>query len=252
MATEVRSTLDPSLLRDGLEKAKAGAESLLRWADARFADRIALASSFGAEDVVLIDLWSRVARQPRVFTLDTGRLPEETYDVMERVRLRYDLALEVFFPQAAEVEELVREHGPNLFYQDVERRRRCCHVRKVAPLARALSGLSAWICGLRREQAPTRSQVQAVEVDDVHGGILKLNPLIDWSTDDVWAYIRAHQVPCNALHDRGYPSIGCAPCTRAVQPGQDIRAGRWWWENPETKECGLHVKAEDEHERPAR
>jgi len=248
MATEVVGTLDSTIVEQGLEEAKGGPERLLRWADARFTGRIALASSFGAEDVVLIDLWCQVARLPRVFTLDTGRLPGETYDLMERIRARYDLEVDVFFPQAREAEGLVREHGPDLFYQGVELRRLCCHVRKVEPLTRALAGLSAWICGLRREQAPTRSRLQAVEVDDAHGGLLKLNPLADWTTEDVWAYIRSHQVPYNALHDQGYPSIGCAPCTRAVQPGQDIRSGRWWWENPETKECGLHVKEQHEHE----
>ena len=244
MATGVLTSLDSAVVQEGLEQAKAGPETLLRWAEARFPGRVALASSFGAEDVVLIDMWSRVAREPRVFTLDTGRLPEETYDVMERIRTKYGLTFTVFFPQAEQAEKLVGEHGPNLFYQGVELRRLCCHVRKVEPLTRALAGLSAWICGLRREQAATRGQLQAVEVDEAHGGILKLNPLIDWSTEDVWAYIRAQQVPYNALHDQGYPSIGCAPCTRAVQPGEDIRAGRWWWESPESKECGLHVKGE--------
>jgi phosphoadenosine phosphosulfate reductase len=252
MAKEVGGAVESGTLEEGLQEAEGGPERLLRWADERFAGRIALASSFGAEDVVLIDLWCRVARVPRVFSLDTGRLPEETYDVMERIRAKYGLKVDVFFPEAREVEGLVREHGANPFYRSVELRRLCCHVRKVEPLTRALAGLSAWISGLRREQAPTRSQLQAVEVDDVHGGILKLNPLVDWSTKDVWTYIRSHQVPYNVLHDRGYPSIGCAPCTRAIQPGQDIRSGRWWWENPETKECGLHVKEQDQHDPRAR
>lgn len=230
------------LLQEGLLQAKEGPEALLRWADSRFGPRVALASSFGAEDVVLVDLWCRVASRPRIFTLDTGRLPEETYEVMERIRKRYGVEIEAFFPDTAQVERLLREHGPNLFYHSVESRRLCCRVRKVEPLGRALGDLSAWICGLRREQAPTRADLEAVEVDEAHGGILKLNPLIDWSTEEVWDYIRTHEVPYNALHDRGYPSIGCAPCTRAVEPGEDIRAGRWWWENPESKECGLHVK----------
>jgi len=230
------------LLREGLEQAKEGAEALLRWADASFGSQVSLASSFGAEDVVLIDLWRRVASKPRIFTLDTGRLPEETHDVMERIRTKYGVTFDVYFPDTAQAERMVRDCGPNPFYQSVELRKLCCRVRKVEPLGRALQGLSAWICGLRREQAPTRAALAAVEVDEAHGGILKLNPLVDWSTAEVWDYIRAHDLPYNALHDQGYPSIGCAPCTRAVEPGEDIRAGRWWWESPESKECGLHVK----------
>ncbi len=215
------------------------AEWVLRWAAGRFADRIALASSFGAEDCVLIDLWSRFGR-PRVFTLDTGRLPQETYDVMDAIRERYDVRIEVYFPDAAAVEGMVREHGLNLFYRSVELRKLCCRIRKVDPLERALATLDAWITGLRREQEPSRQSIRKVEVDSLHAGKVKVNPLADWTWDDVWSYIRAHQVPYNRLHDRGYPSIGCAPCTRAVAPGEDSRAGRWWWERAAAKECGLH------------
>ena len=217
------------------------AEEVLAWALAEFHPRIALASSFGAEDVVLVDMLVRLNPSPRVFTLDTGRLPAETYDLIDAIRARYGLAIEVYFPQADAVEAMVREHGVNLFYASVEQRKRCCGVRKVEPLGRALAGLGAWITGLRREQAVTRTTVGKIEVDADHGGIVKLNPLADWTGDQVWAYIRAHHVPYNPLHDRGYPSIGCAPCTRAVAPGEDPRAGRWWWEQPETRECGLHV-----------
>ncbi|OLC15496.1 MAG: phosphoadenosine phosphosulfate reductase [Candidatus Rokubacteria bacterium 13_1_40CM_69_27] len=217
------------------------AEALLAWALGEFHPRIALAASFGAEDVVLIDMLVKLDPRARVFTLDTGRLPAETYSLMETIRARYGLAIEVYFPQADAVEAMVREHGVNLFYTSIDSRKLCCGVRKVEPLSRALRGLDAWITGLRREQAVTRAQVRKVGVDAEHGGLIKLNPLADWTEDQVWAYIRAHTVPYNTLHDRGYPSIGCAPCTRAVAPGEDPRAGRWWWESADTKECGLHV-----------
>jgi len=217
------------------------AQEILAWALAEFHPRIALAASFGAEDVVVIDLLMRLNPKARVFTLDTGRLPYETYSLMEAIRERYGLAVEIYFPQADAVEAMVREHGVNLFYRSIENRKHCCGVRKVEPLGRALQGLSAWITGLRRDQAVTRTKVRKVEIDADHGGIVKVNPLADWTWERVWEYIRAHNVPYNRLHDRGYPSIGGAPCTRAVAPGEDPRAGRWWWENPETKECGLHV-----------
>jgi phosphoadenosine phosphosulfate reductase len=217
------------------------AREILAWALAEFHPRIALAASFGAEDVVLIDLLMGLNPKARVFTLDTGRLPSETYSLMEAIRERYGLAVEVYFPRADAVEAMVRERGVNLFYRSIENRKRCCGVRKVEPVGRALQGLSAWITGLRRDQAVTRTRVRKVELDADHGGIVKVNPLADWTWEQVWEHIRAHNVPYNRLHDRGYPSIGCAPCTRAVAPGEDPRAGRWWWENPETKECGLHV-----------
>lgn len=217
------------------------AQEVLAWALGEFHPRVALAASFGAEDVVLIDMLAKLNPKARVFTLDTGRLPYETYTLMEAIRERYGLVLEVYFPGTAAVEAMVREHGADLFYKSLEHRKRCCSVRKVEPLGRALAGLDAWITGLRRDQAVTRASVEKVEVDVEHGRIIKLNPLADWTWDRVWEYIRAHNVPYNALHDRGYPSIGCAPCTRGVKPGEDPRAGRWWWESPETKECGLHV-----------
>jgi phosphoadenosine phosphosulfate reductase len=216
---------------------------VLRWALDTFGARVALASSFGAEDVVLIDMLVKLQPKARVVTLDTGRLPQETYDLMERIRERYGLDLQVYFPRAEAVEAMVRQHGPNLFYRSADLRKHCCGVRKVEPLERALQGLDAWITGLRRGQAPTRHHVPKVEWDAPHR-LVKLNPLADWSWDEVWTYIRANDVPYNALHDRGYPSIGCACCTRAVAPGEDPRAGRWWWErDPAGKECGLHVRA---------
>jgi phosphoadenosine phosphosulfate reductase len=198
-----------------------------------------LASSFGAEDMVLVDLIARHALPIGIFTLDTGRLPEQTLALIDRVRDRYVLPVDVFSPAPDRLEPFVRTHGVNAFFQSVELRRACCAIRKTEPLARALAGKKAWITGLRREQSITRSHVPYQEFDTAHG-LAKFNPLADWSEDDVWAYLRSRDVPYNALHDQGYRSIGCAPCTRAVEPGEDVRAGRWWWESPEHKECGLH------------
>jgi phosphoadenosine phosphosulfate reductase len=217
-----------------------GAVPILRWALSRFHPRIAVASSFGAEDVVLIDILSRINPEARVITLDTGRLHQETYNVMDEIRQRYGIKIEVYFPNNEAVEEMVREHGLNLFYNSVEFRKLCCGIRKVEPLNRALAGLDAWITGLRRDQVQTRSTIRKVELDEQHNGILKINPIADWSWDNVWDYIKRNDVPYNRLHDLGYPSIGCEPCTRAVMPGEDPRAGRWWWEQGAQKECGLH------------
>ena len=218
---------------------------IVTWALERFSPRVGLACSFQAEESVLIDLMHRVRGADfRLFTLDTGRLNQETYDCMDAIRERYGVQIEVFFPEATGVEKMVRENGLNLFYNSVELRKLCCGVRKVEPLNRALKNLDAWMTGLRREQAVTRVDVRKVELDKDHGDIVKVNPLVDWSYDDVWEYIRKNNLPYNRLHKQGYPSIGCAPCTRAVKPGEDLRAGRWWWENPDTKECGLHVNAE--------
>jgi phosphoadenosine phosphosulfate reductase len=218
---------------------------IVTWALERFSPRISLACSFQAEESVLIDLMHRVRGDDfRLFTLDTGRLNQETYDCMDAIRERYGVQIEVFFPEATDVEKMVRENGLNLFYNSVELRKLCCGVRKVEPLNRALKNLDAWMTGLRREQAVTRVDVRKVELDKDHGDIVKINPLVDWRYDDVWEYIRKNNLPYNRLHKQGYPSIGCAPCTRAVKPGEDLRAGRWWWENPDTKECGLHVNAE--------
>jgi len=198
-----------------------------------------LASSFGAEDMVLLDLVAHHAPSIGIFTLDTGRLPEETHTLIDRVRERYGLPIEIYAPDASRVEAFVRANGVNAFYNGVDLRKTCCAIRKTEPLARALAGKGAWITGLRREQSITRGDLPAFEFDEVHG-LPKFNPLAEWSEEDVWTYLRARQVPYNALHDRGYRSIGCAPCTRAVEAGEDVRAGRWWWENPEHKECGLH------------
>ena len=219
------------------------AEEVIRWALKTFSPKIALASSFGAEDVVLIDLLIKENPQARIFTLDTGRLNEETYDVMDRIRRKYNVSIESYFPKFEDVQALERQKGFYSFRMSVENRKECCGIRKVEPLGRALAGLSAWMTGLRREQSVTRTALEKIESDAAHGNIVKVNPLADWTQEQVWDYIRKNAVPYNKLHDQGYPSIGCAPCTRAVTPGEDARAGRWWWENPEHKECGLHLPA---------
>jgi len=218
---------------------------ILEWALGTFHPKIALASSFGAEDVALIDMMCKILPKPRIFTLDTGRLHQETYDLMDRIRSRYDVVIEVYFPKASAIQKMIKEHGLNLFYKSVDLRRLCCGIRKVEPLNRVLVDLDAWVTGLRKEQAPSRSNIKKVELDKEHGNIIKINPLADWINDQVWTYIRKNNVPYNELHDQGYPSIGCMPCTRAVKPGEDPRAGRWWWEQGVHKECGLHLKPKE-------
>lgn len=213
--------------------------SVLQWFLKEYKGKIALSSSMGAEDQVLTDMVMKIDPEIRIFTLDTGRLFYETYELIERTSIRYKKNIEVYFPSPDDVEAMVTEKGINLFYQSIENRKECCRVRKIEPLKRAFRGLDVWICGLRRNQSATRTGNQMVEWDEANG-LIKLNPLIDWSEQDVWEYIKANGVPYNPLHDKGFPSIGCQPCTRAIEPGEDIRAGRWWWENPETKECGLH------------
>jgi phosphoadenosine phosphosulfate reductase len=220
-------------------KGKSAPE-ILDWAIHTFpSPRLVLASSFGAEDQVLIDMLCGLSRQVRVFTLDTGRLFQETYDVMHQTWLRYGIRFDVYAPDPAELAEMVREKGPNLFYESVENRKACCGVRKVHPLRKALQGMEAWICGIRQDQSVTRSGLETVEWD-ADNGLIKISPLWNWTEDEVWKYIKEHNVPYNILHDRGFPSIGCAPCTRAARDGDDLRSGRWWWEQPEHKECGLH------------
>jgi phosphoadenosine phosphosulfate reductase len=199
------------------------------------------ACSFGAEDMVLLDAIALHARTIEVFTLDTGRLPEETHALLETVRDKYPISIRTYFPDSAAVQAWVEQNGPNAFYKSVAQRQQCCNIRKVEPLHRAITGKKSWITGLRREQSAARQTLEREAWDDANG-LVKINPLLDWTHDEVWSYIREHDVPYNALHDRGYPSIGCAPCTRAVEPGEDIRAGRWWWETT-SKECGLHKHA---------
>ena len=224
----------------------ASAEQVLGYAAETFGDQLAFACSLGLEDVVLVDLLSRLPKPPRIFFLDTGRLNPETYDTLAALRERYGLAIETYFPRFEAVEAFVNNHGPNAFYESLELRKACCAVRKLEPLSRALTGADAWITGLRSDQAATRMGLEPFEIDNAHHGILKINPLADWSLEQTWAHVRQYDVPYNKLHDQGFPSIGCAPCTRAIAPGEDIRAGRWWWESPEHKECGLHVKTTQE------
>jgi phosphoadenosine phosphosulfate reductase len=212
----------------------------------RYHPRISLASSFGLEDVVLIDLLTSIRSDVRVFALDTGRLNPETYECADAVRRKYGLEIAWYFPKHEAVETLETEKGLFSFRESVENRKACCHIRKVEPLRRALTGLDAWVTGMRREQSVTRSGLDVVEADVAHGGIAKVNPLAAWTLEDVWTYVRKHSVPYNRLHDQAYPSVGCAPCTRAIRPGEDARAGRWWWEQPEHKECGLHLGVERE------
>lgn len=206
-----------------------------------FGSKIALSSSLGAEDQVLTHMVSQIAPQTRIFTLDTGRLFPETYDLIDRTSRKYKKNIEVFFPDAAKVQEMVNSKGINLFFESVDNRKLCCQIRKLEPLARAFSGLDAWICGLRAEQSVTRHDIGVIEWDD-NNKLVKINPLAYWTEEMVWNYINENKVPYNPLHNKGYPSIGCLPCTRAIQPGEDVRAGRWWWENPDTKECGLHKR----------
>ena len=221
-----------------LEQKIKGTEALLSEIEKEYAPAT-FANSYGAEDMVLTDLIAKHFPGIEIFSLDTGRLPEETYRLMKAVTERYAIRAKVYFPESRDVEKYLAQHGPNGFYDSIEQRKECCRIRKVEPLKRALAGKRAWITGLRREQAPTRKDLTTSELDR-DNGLQKFNPLLDWTHADVWNYIRSFDVPYNALHDKGYPSIGCAPCTRAVAQDEDIRAGRWWWEDPATKECGLH------------
>lgn len=214
---------------------------LLEWASRRFGETAALCSAFGPEGMVLLHLLSLLERPIRVFSLDTGRLPEKTHELMEQCEKRYGISIELYTPEPVHVQEMIKRHGVNLFYRSVELRELCCEVRKVRPLTLALGGLSAWITGLRRSQSASRGEIQRFEIDTAHRDILKLNPLAGWSEGEVWEYITIHNLPYNSLHDRGYRSIGCAPCTRATNPGENIRAGRWWWEEGVKKECGIHL-----------
>jgi len=201
---------------------------------------VVMACSFSVEDLVVIDLLRKQASDIKIFALDTGRLHEETYEVAEALLQKYKLAIEWYLPQTEALQNLEREKGLFSFRENVENRLECCHIRKVEPLSRALKGRAGWITGQRRAQSATRAELAGIEVDTAHGGIIKINPLIEWSDEQVWSYATMHRLPVNRLHQQGYPSIGCAPCTRAIKPGEDIRAGRWWWENPDNKECGLH------------
>ncbi len=230
--------VNPALLATVAAKA-ADVVALLRAAVKDHAP-VVFANSLGAEDMLLTDLIWREQLPIEIFSLDTGRLPAETYALIATAEKHYGQRIQLVFPRPADVEACVSRYGINGFYDSIEARKACCHARKVEPLQRMLANKGAWVTGLRAAQAATRTGVAPLAPDEANG-LIKVSPLANWSEEEVWAYIHAHNVPYNALHDQGYPSIGCAPCTRAIQPGEDIRAGRWWWENPQTKECGLHM-----------
>jgi phosphoadenosine phosphosulfate reductase len=229
----------PSLIE---ELAGATAEEVLAAVAERFSGHVAFASSLGAEDQVLTHMIASAGLDIPIFTLDTGRLFPETYDLLDRTAKHYGLCIKTYFPAAAEVEKMVDRDGVNLFRDSIEARHRCCEVRKILPLRRAQLELTAWICGLRSGQGATRQKVEIAEWDHL-ADMVKINPLASWDEARVWQFIRANDVPYNPLHDQGFPSIGCAPCTRAVAEGDDWRAGRWWWESAEHRECGLHDRA---------
>ena len=219
--------------------AQAPAEDILSYFAAEYGADLAFATSLGLEDQVFTYFLSEISNDVRIFTLDTGRLFPETLDLIDKTRKRYDIKIDIYFPDAEQVESMVNNKGINLFYESIENRKACCNIRKIVPMKRALQGIKVWITGLRSEQSVTRKGLQVVEWDE-NFGLIKVNPLLNWSEERVWELIREHNIPYNILHDKGFPSIGCQPCTRAIEPGEDIRGGRWWWEQPDNKECGLH------------
>lgn len=218
-------------------------ESVLQLIMESHPGKFVFSSSMGTEDQVITHMLTEITGKPPIFTLDTGRLFYETYDLIDKTNKRYGISIRVFFPDTGRVEEMVNSKGINLFYQSVEDRRLCCHIRKIEPLLRALKDHEVWVTGLRREQSPTRHDLQVAQWDETHR-IIKVNPLLEWTEAQVWDYINTHNIPYNALHKKGYPSLGCQPCTRAIMPGEDVRAGRWWWEQPQSKECGLHLSGD--------
>jgi phosphoadenosine phosphosulfate reductase len=228
---------------DQLNEKLKGKSSLeiLKMVSDEFEQKIRFASSMGLEDQVITHMIADNHLPIEVFTLDTGRMFPETYEVIEKTQARYNIKISVYFPDAQDVENMVNEKGINLFYHSIENRKLCCGIRKIKPLKRALEGMDAWITGLRREQSPTRRDMKVAEWDESNK-LIKVNPLLEWSEEQTWDFINQNKIPYNALHDKGFPSIGCQPCTRAIMPGEDVRSGRWWWENPETRECGLHAK----------
>ncbi len=216
-------------------------EDILAFALEEFKDKLSFASSMGAEDQVITHMMANITKSFNIFTLDTGRLFQETCELIEKTNSRYKINIEVYFPDAEKVQKMVSEKGMNLFYNSIENRKLCCFTRKILPLKRALAGKTAWVTGLRKEQAPTRSDISTFEWDETNQ-LIKINPLIHWTEQEIWDYIKQNNIPYNALHDSGFKSIGCLPCTRAVEAGEDARAGRWWWENQGHKECGLHKR----------
>jgi thioredoxin-dependent adenylylsulfate APS reductase len=226
-------------------------QEVIAWTLDRFGDRAAVCTSFQSDGMAILDMAWRIDPKVRVFAVDTGRMHQETYDLIDQVRERYGMNIEIYYPDAAELARFVSREGINPFYRSVPLRLRCCEIRKVNPLLKVLDGLDAWITGLRRDQWASRSNIRKIEIDGDHGGIAKVNPLADWTDEEVWEYIRANDVPYNALYDQGFTSIGCAPCTRPTREGEDKRAGRWWWEKNAPKECGIHCPLETgsfEHE----
>jgi thioredoxin-dependent adenylylsulfate APS reductase len=250
MSVDVIDELEAGELAVELEGVEP--EEVLAWALERFSPRIAISTAFQVDGVALLDMAYRIDPEVQVFSVDTGRLPQETFDLIEGLRARYPrLNLTLLAPEARHVEGMVGRHGPNLFRHEVPLRLLCCQVRKVLPLQQHLASLDAWITGLRRDQWATRTNIRKVEIDHDHGAIVKLSPLAEWTEEEVWDYVRANDVPYHPLYDRGYGSIGCAPCTRAIAPGEQARAGRWWWEENAPKECGIHCAIETggfEHE----
>lgn len=216
-------------------------EEILQFFIHHFKNKIALASSLSAEDQILTHIIANINKDTKIFTLDTGRLFQECYSLISKTNGKYGINIHIYFPETLLLEEMVNANGVNLFYDSVESRKLCCNIRKIKPLQRALQGFEVWICGLRKEQSVTRKNIEIVEWDS-DNKLLKINPLINWTENEVWNYVKKENIPYNELHDKGFASIGCMPCTRAIKKGEDIRAGRWWWENPETKECGLHAK----------
>lgn len=221
----------------------SSAQEILKYFIEEYEGKVALGSSLGAEDQVLTDMICGIDKSTKIFTLDTGRVFPETYQTLHDTNKKYGINVEVYFPNSEKVERMVNEKGINLFYESIENRKLCCNVRKIEPLHRAMTDVDVWVTGIRREQSITRILTKIVELDPINGKI-KINPLLEWSEGDLWKYIKEYDVPFNKLHDKGFPSIGCEPCTRAIKEGEDVRAGRWWWETPEQKECGLHKRRE--------
>lgn len=233
--------MDKSLINDLNSKLQdSKPEEIIKYFIDNYS-KVSLASSLGLEDQALTHFIAVNNLNVDIFTLDTGRIFPETYDLIQKTESRYKRRIEVYFPNNEDVEKMVKAKGINLFYESIENRKECCNIRKIEPLRRALSKYDVWICGLRREQSVTRENLNIVEWDELNG-LIKVNPLINWTEKDVWNFVKENRVPYNVLHDKGFPSIGCQPCTRAIMEGEDVRAGRWWWENPDTKECGLHKK----------
>jgi phosphoadenosine phosphosulfate reductase len=228
------------------------AQEVLNWASKCFGRRLALVTSFQVDGMVMLDMAHRDGLDLNIVTVDTGRLPQETHDLIDLIRARYNVEVRVFHPEPTHLEDFVRAEGMNSFYRNPALRLRCCEIRKVYPLRRALASYDAWVSGVRRDHSANRAAAPRVEIDRDHGGIFKINPLADWTEEQVWEYVRKHDVPTNSLYRQGYSSIGCAPCTRAIRPGEDPRAGRWWWEGEGLKECGIHPYAVPDGAEPSK